>query len=35
MDGLMSELVNRLNVELREEFEERAGIVEFEVAHPR
>jgi len=35
MDELMCELVNRLNAELREEFEERAGIVEFEAGLTR
>lgn len=35
MDQLMSQLVDRLNVELREEFEERAGIVEADAGLTR
>lgn len=35
IDPLVATLVNRLNDNLREAFEERAGILEFEAGLPR
>lgn len=35
MNKLVSELVNQLDATLREEFEERAAIIEFEAGYPR
>jgi hypothetical protein len=35
MDGLISDLVDRLNVELREEWDERAGINQFDAGLDR
>lgn len=35
IDPIVSDLLNRLNDNLREEFEERAAILEFEANYPR
>ena len=35
LNALVAEMVERLDENLREEFEERAGIVEFEAKRPR
>lgn len=34
-DALVADIVNQLDVNLREDFEERAGIIEFEAKQPR
>ena len=35
MDALVAEVVDLLDARLREEFEERAGILEFDAGYPR
>lgn len=35
LDHIVAELVNQLSIEQREEFEERAGIIEFDAGKPR
>jgi hypothetical protein len=35
LDPLVAEIVNRLDADLREDFEERAGIIEFDANLPR
>lgn len=35
LDALVADMVNMLDDSLREEFEERAGIIEFEAKLPR
>ena len=35
MDALVAEVVDLLDARLREDFEERAGILEFDAGYPR